>query len=101
MKEQKLLPPEKETWRHDGQVPGQQSPGQDGNPGPWGSRSSREKGLCCRGRMKVEKGAPGSPSGNKRGVQSAEKQVCQAGLLGKTSIDQDPIAIDSSNFVYH
>ena len=51
--------------------------------------------------MKVEKGAPGSPAGNERGVESAEKQVCQAGLLGKTSIDQDPIAIDSSNFVYH
>ena len=28
----------------------------------------------------MEKGAPSSPAGNQRGVESAEKRICQTGL---------------------
>ena len=48
--------------------------------GPWRSCSRGEEKLCCRGRGEVEKGAPGSPAGNKGRVESAAKRLCQAGL---------------------
>ena len=69
--------------KSDNQVPSQQSPGQDGNLGPWRCHSSREKGLCCRGRSKVEKGAPSSPAGNRVGWRALRSRFAKLDPIKK------------------